>query len=305
MTGVQTCALPISENSTATTTPGGGQGGGGGRMGGGGQGGGGGRMGGGGRGFGGNRGDSVQVRIYNSENGLIRSLRWNADTGFNRMYWGMEERGYRQPGSPKPQPGSPEPGGQQVLPGTYKLILSYAGQSDSTMLTVKDDPRLGNRNEIKIAQRKALDRVRKAGDKLTAAMDRMNEAEEVCNKMVNQLKGLEGKPADSLRKASNALLEDLKKFRESINGKTSDKQGITRSPFEVTVLSQLQNAQQSINAKMLPPGAQEELLIVNAETAVKSFITTINEFFAGKWTDYKKQVEETKLNLFKEYKPIE
>ena len=302
----QTKAAPAAaENSTATTTPGGGQGGGGGRMGGGGQGGGGGRMGGGGRGFGGNRGDSVQVRIYNSENGLIRSLRWNADTGFNRMYWGMEERGYRQPGSPKPQPGSPEPGGQQVLPGTYKLILSYAGQSDSTMLTVKDDPRLGNRNEIKIAQRKALDRVRKAGDKLTAAMDRMNEAEEVCNKMVNQLKGLEGKPADSLRKASNALLEDLKKFREAINGKTSDKQGITRSPFEVTVLSQLQNAQQSINAKMVPPGAQEELLIVNAETAVKSFVTTINEFFAGKWTDYKKQVEETKLNLFKEYKPIE
>ncbi|MGA1379607.1 MAG: WD40/YVTN/BNR-like repeat-containing protein [Chitinophagaceae bacterium] len=298
-TNIKTNTTPTDNVTSLASIPGGGQGMGGGR----GQGGG--RMGGGGRGFGGNRGDSISVRIYNSENGLIRSLRWTADTGFNRVYWGMEEKGYRQPGSPKPQPGSPEPGGFQVLPGTYKVVLTYAGQTDSTSITVKDDPRLGNRNEIKIAQRKAIDRLRKAADKLTLAMDRMNEAEEVCNKIINQVKGLEGKPADSLRKTSNALLEDIKRFREAINGKTSDKQGITRSPFEVTVLSQLQTAQQTINAKMVAPGAQEEQLIVNAENAIKSILTSINEFFAGKWEGYKKQVEETKLNLFKEYKPIE
>ena len=298
-TNIKTNTTPTENVTSLASNPGGGQGMGGGR----GQGGG--RMGGGGRGFGGNRGDSISVRIYNSENGLIRSLRWTADTGFNRVYWGMEEKGYRQPGSPKPQPGSPEPGGFQVLPGTYKVVLTYAGQTDSTSITVKDDPRLGNRNEIKIAQRKAIDRLRKAADKLTLAMDRMNEAEEVCNKIINQVKGLEGKPADSLRKTSNALLEDIKRFREAINGKTSDKQGITRSPFEVTVLSQLQTAQQTINAKMVVPGAQEEQLIVNAENAIRSILTSINEFFAGKWEGYKKQVEETKLNLFKEYKPIE
>ena len=298
-TNIKTNTTPTDNVTSLASIPGGGQGMGGGR----GQGGG--RMGGGGRGFGGNRGDSISVRIYNSENGLIRSLRWTADTGFNRVYWGMEEKGYRQPGSPKPQPGSPEPGGFQVLPGTYKVVLTYAGQTDSTSITVKDDPRLGNRNEIKIAQRKAIDRLRKAADKLTLAMDRMNEAEEVCNKIINQVKGLEGKPADSLRKTSNALLEDIKRFREAINGKTSDKQGITRSPFEVTVLSQLQTAQQTINAKMVVPGAQEEQLIVNAENAIRSILTSINEFFAGKWEGYKKQVEETKLNLFKEYKPIE
>jgi photosystem II stability/assembly factor-like uncharacterized protein len=298
-TNIKTNATSTDNTTSAASNTGGGQGMGGGR----GQGGG--RMGGSGRGYGGNRGDSIAVRIYNSENGLIRSLRWTADTGFNRIYWGMEEKGYRQPGSPKPQPGSPEPGGFQVLPGTYKVVLTYAGQTDSTSITIKDDPRLGNRNEIKIAQRKAMDRLRKMGDKLTLAMDRMNEAEEVCNKIINQVKGLEGKPADSLRKTSNTLLEDIKKFREAINGKTSDKQGITRSPFEVTVLSQLQTAQQTINAKMIAPGAQEEQLIVNAENAIKSILTSINEFFASKWEGYKKQVEETKLNLFKEYKPIE
>jgi hypothetical protein len=275
-------------------------------------GGGGGRgAGGGGRGFsggrgfgGGNRGDSVNVKIFNAERQLIRSLRWNVDTGFNRLYWGMEEKGYRMPGSPKPQPGAQEPGGAQVLPGTYKIVMTYAGQMDSTTIQIKDDPRLGNRNEIKLAQRTALDRIRKAGAKLTEGMDRLTEAEEVCNKIIAQLKGVEGKPADSLRKTSNAILDEIKKIRENINGKTSDKQGITRSPFEVTVMNQWQTAMQSINAKMMAPGAQEAKLIQNAEEAVRTIIGTINTLFTGKWVDYRKQVEETKVNLFKEYSPI-
>ena len=111
---------------------------------------------GGGGGFGGGqgqgsvrRGDSAMVRVFNDKNELIRTVRWNVDSGFNRQYWGMEEKGFRQPGSPKPQPGAPEPGGFQVLPGTYKVVITYARTSDSTYVTVKDDPRLGNRNEIK------------------------------------------------------------------------------------------------------------------------------------------------------------
>ncbi|MER3465502.1 MAG: hypothetical protein C4329_14940, partial [Chitinophagaceae bacterium] len=34
--------------------------------------------------------DSVNVRIYNEKNEVIRNLRWKADTGFNRQWWGME-----------------------------------------------------------------------------------------------------------------------------------------------------------------------------------------------------------------------
>src|SRR6185437_14992466 len=93
------------------------------------------------------RGDSARVRIYNDKNELIRTLRWSVDSGFNRDYWGMDEKGDRQPGSPKPQRDAPEPGGLQVMPGTYKVVITYARASDSTFITVKDDPRLGDRKE--------------------------------------------------------------------------------------------------------------------------------------------------------------
>ena len=270
--------------------------------------GGGGRSGGGRFGQGGtgaSRGDSAMVRIYNANNELIRTLRWNIDSGFNRQYWGMDEKGFRQPGSPKPQPGAAEPGGYQVLPGTYKLVITYARASDSTFVTIKDDPRLGNRNDIKLAQRKMYERLKKNSDKLTEGMDRLTEAEEICTKMQSQLKGVEGKDADSLRKATTKITDEIKLIRESISGKTSDKQGITRNPFEVTTMTQLQSAQQSIGSKMVIPGQQEETMIANAEIALADAVKKINAFFDGKWKDYRQQVEGTKVNLFKDYKPIE
>lgn len=253
----------------------------------------------------GRRTDTAMVRIYNSNNELIRTLNWAVDSGFNKMYWGMEEKGFRQPGSTKPLPGAQEPGGQQVLPGTYKLVMTYARNSDSTFITIKDDPRLGNRNDIKLAQRKMSDRLKKSGDKLTTGMDQLTESEEVLTKMLSQLKGLEGKEIDSLRKSTTKMQDEIKGIRELINGKTSDKQGISRSPFEITVMTALQTAQQSINSKMVEPGPQVEILVGNAEKAVREILEKINFFYSSKWAAYHQKVEGTKVNLFKEYKVIE
>lgn len=253
----------------------------------------------------GKKGDSASVRIYNDKNELIRRLKWAVDSGFNRQYWGMEERGFRQPGSPKPKPDAQEPGGLPVLPGVYKIVISYGGAGDSTLVTVKDDPRLGDRTSIRVAQRAQYDRLRKSVDKLTEGMDRLTEADEVCGKVHNELTGLEGKEVDSVRKMTTRMQDSIKSIREFISGKSSDRQGLARSPFDVTVLSQVREAQQSIGSKMVAPGAQEEAMVVNAEAAVAEAMQKINAFFDGKWKDYRSLVETAKLNIFKDYKPIQ
>jgi photosystem II stability/assembly factor-like uncharacterized protein len=256
------------------------------------------------RGGGSGSSDSAVVKIFNSNNELIRTLRWAVDSGFNKMYWGMEEKGFRQPGSAKPLPGSPEPGGFAVLPGTYKLVMTFAGSSDSAFITVKDDPRLGNRNDIKLAQREMYSRLRKSADKLTTGTDQLTESEEMLTKMLSQLKGMEGKEIDSLRKATTKMQDEIKSIRELISGKTSTAQGITRSP-ELTVMTTLQTAQQSIGSKMVVPGPQVETLVENAEKAVKDVLDKINNFYSGSWSKYRSLAETTPVKLFKDYKVIE
>jgi hypothetical protein len=101
------------------------------------------------------------------------------------------------------------------------------------------------------------------------------------------------------------MTDEIKLIREDISGKSSDLQGIARSPFQVTVMTQMQLAQQNIGGKMAAPGRQEETLVSNAEKAVSAVIEKINSFFDGKWKDYRNLVERTKVNLFKDYKPIQ
>ena len=249
--------------------------------------------------------DSAAVKIYNEKNELIRTLRWKVDSGFNREYWGMEEKGFRRPGSPKPKPNAEEPGGMEVLPGIYKVVIAYAGAADSTQITVKDDPRLGNRNDIKLAQKALYDRLQKAADRLTLGMDRLSESDEVCTKIQTQLKDIEGKDADSLRKLTTKIQDTIKSIQDFIKGKKSDKQGLAESPFEVTTMSQLREADNAIGSKMVMPGQQEETMVANAEKAIAVAIAKINAFTQGKWADYRHFVEGTKVDLFKDYKPIQ
>jgi hypothetical protein len=250
------------------------------------------------------RADSVLVKIFNDKNELIRNLKWKADTGMNRQWWGMEERGYRSPGSPRPRPGAPEPGGLQVFPGTYRVVMTLGKDSDSTYVAVKDDPRLKKTEDVKIAQRKMLERLRNSSNRLTTALDRLTESEETLTKMQTQLAGLEGKEVDSLRKATTATRDSIKVIREFISGKTSDKQGITR--FQgITVMATMQTAQQYITGKSLAPAAQEEALVKNAEDMITQAVQKVNAFYNTRWKAYRQLVEATKIGLFKDYTPID
>ena len=101
------------------------------------------------------------------------------------------------------------------------------------------------------------------------------------------------------------MQDEIKSLREFIDGKTSDRQGLSRNPFDVTVMSQFREAQQSIGSKMVVPGEQEATMVSNAEKAIATALQKINAFIDGKWAAYRNLVEGTKVDLFKDYKPIQ
>jgi photosystem II stability/assembly factor-like uncharacterized protein len=248
--------------------------------------------------------DSVSVKIYDLKNELIRTLKWKADTGFNRNNWTLEKKGIRMPGSPRQRGRSAEPGGRPVIPGIYKLVVSLDKTSDSVMVTVKPDPRLGDRTAIVVAQDSLYNRLQKTSDKLTTGLDRLTEIEEAARKMEGQLKDVVGKPADSLRKATKVLQDSVKVIREMISGKKLERQGYGR-PQEVTILNYLMTANGAIGAKPIVPGAQEVALVAIAEDKVNLAVSRINAFIENSWKNYKQLAENTKLDLFKNYAPIQ
>jgi uncharacterized protein YifE (UPF0438 family) len=249
--------------------------------------------------------DSVVVKIYNDKNEVIRNLRWAADSGFNRSYWGMEEKGYRTPGAGGGRRmggsgggrGGAEPGGQQALPGTYKVVLAYKGISDSTMITLLDDPRLGNRNNIKVAQAALRAELKKSGDQLIEAMDLLTEADEASKKVETYIKEMKGATVDSLKKSTKKLQDEIKVLREFINGTTQTKQGYGQVP-QITVMNQYQQASSAISSKAIEPGAQEKMLVERAAGLINEAVKKANAFKEGSWKKYMEQVGATKMDPF-------
>ncbi len=249
--------------------------------------------------------DSVVVKVYNDKNEVIRNLRWAADSGFNRSYWGMEEKGYRTPGGGGGRRmggggggrGGAEPGGQQALPGTYKVVLSYKGTSDSTMITLLDDPRLGNRNNIKLAQAALRAELKKSGDQLIEAMDLLTEADDASKKVETYIKDMKGATVDSLKKSTKKLQDEIKVLREFINGTTQTKQGYGQVP-QITVMNQYQQASSAISSKAIEPGAQEKMLVERAAGLINDAVKKANAFKEGSWKKYMEQVAATKMDPF-------
>lgn len=251
-----------------------------------------------------NKIDSATVKIYSDANELIRTFKTKADTGFNRIYWDYSKKGIRQPGSLNPKPNSPEPTGNDVYPGTYKIVLSLDKEADSTMVVVKPDPRFNSPKNIYEAKEKFTERVDKVGAKLTEAVDRITDAEEVIKKIETQLKDIESKEADTLRKTSKVITDSIKTIRNFIFGKTDERQGITRFN-QNTVMRRYNLARLAPYQKLAAPGVNDENKLKIADEAVNETVQKVNAFFETQWKNYRKLVEATQVKLFKEYSPIQ
>ncbi len=248
--------------------------------------------------------DSATVKIYSQKNDLIRTFKIKVDSGFNRNSWGFEMKGIRQPGSPKPKSNLPEPRGMTVYPGTYKLVMSVGKEMDSTMILVNNDPNAPESKEIYDAKMQMMSRLDKSTMRLTEITDRLADAEETIVKIDAQLKNVEGKEADSLRKAGKIMTDSIKSIRNFIFGIPQEKQG-TGSPYQVTVNGKLGDARGEVMNKTKIPDQQEMRMANEAEGLVNEAVQKTNIFFNTKWSDYQKLVSNTPMKLFKEYKPIE
>lgn len=248
--------------------------------------------------------DSATIKIYNPDNELIRTMKIKPDSGFNRSYWGFEMKGMRQPGSVKPRPGSPEPGGLAVYPGVYKLVMSMGKESDSTTIVVNADPNVPNDKAVYDAKMVMLKRIEKSTARVVEITDRLSDAEETIAKVEAQLKNMEGKEADSLRKVGKAMTDSIKNIRNFIFGKTQEKQGFD-GHYQLTVMGKLGEARGEITGKTKIPDQQEIRITQEMEGLVNDAVKKTNEFFNGKWKVYQQQAETTPMQIFKEYKPVD
>lgn len=244
--------------------------------------------------------DSATIRIYDASNALIRTRKVKVNPGYNRTYWNYEVTGYRSPGSAKPKAGDPEPayGNFRAMDGTYKVVVEWNKQLDSTMLTVKLDPQMRVDKSIIAAQKQMLKRVQVQNDRLVALTDELTDADEAIAKVEAILKQVEGKEADSLRKQAKVMSDSVKALRHYILGKPMDKQGYGR-PYQVTASGAVGQVRSELFNRSKMPDVVEEDLLKYATGLVDDAERRVARFRTEEWKRFQEQVKNTPVSIFK------
>ena len=224
------------------------------------------------------------------------------------MSWGLNEKTERQPSRERPREGQGQGGfggfgGTTVVPGTYKLRMTFGGQKDSVMVQVKADPRIDAPVSV-LEARYALGKDLQNLTKLTsAATERLRESKELADDLEKRMK-------DTKRTDLKEALDKTKAIKDSINtvfdyilGKEDKRQGIIRSP-DPSRYSFVQTAQQYVSRSREPINETDRRVVKQAEDKAIEVMNRVNRFYSTTWPEYKTMMEKVILSPFKNYEPL-
>ncbi len=249
--------------------------------------------------------DSLVMEVFNSSNELIRTVKRKApeDMGLNRTRWTLNEKGVRFPSRQKTRPNAPEPGGVTVLPGTYKVRLSYGDQKDSTMVEVGFDPRYDLDNSLHKQRYDALKEVESVIALARKATERLVESRGIVDEYGKMLKEKKGDEWKELKDKNKAAKDSINALIDLVIGKEDKRQGIT-SRENPTNISFTFRARSYIGRTLDPIGDTERRVMQQARDMITPVIDKINAFYANEWPQYREAMENANLSPFKDYEPL-
>ena len=242
--------------------------------------------------------DSLQLQLFDGER-LIRTLKQKApkESGMHTWNWNMDEKGVKWP-SKKISESKREPSGVQVMPGTYRAVLSYGDQNSETVIEVQSDPRI----PYNVAARRDVYDTLKEFEhqqEITAnAVKQLVESKKIVSEFSDKLSKKD-------KKLNKEALKNCKKINKKIDtilalyfGKDDKRQGITSDPV-VSVTERIGTALYYTSTRQHGITDTERNLIEQAKTAIDSALKTTNSFFEDEWLTFQTEMEAKDLSPFK------
>lgn len=247
--------------------------------------------------------DSVKVEIFDMNNELIRTLKVKADTGINRIYWGLDAKGVR---FPRLQTrggggGNQEPGGFPILPGTYKVRMSFRNSKDSTSVRVLHDPRYPENRAALEAHVSALKKLGPPIALTTEALTRLKEAKETLGKIEGMIPKNDSSAGKELKKLGGSLRDSIDKLiyllvpPEDLKGIYDDSHYLISQIFES--LNYLQPYDMPLNAT-------QTYSLEQLNTRLEAYIARVNAFFDKDWKAYREKAAAVPMSPFKDYEAL-
>ncbi len=234
--------------------------------------------------------DTLFLEIYKGDE-LIRTLRETSikEQGVFRMYWGMDEKGPDRP-SRRIRNSDREPSGKEVLPGTYQLMLKYAGEEHTAEIEVEADPRIQPDLEGLKTVYEAAGQIEHFTQLAADMVKALVERKDLANQYSQQFKEVDQEHFESAIDSSKAIIKEIDGLVDLFLGKEDDRQGIVRSPKE-TIMSRIGKATSYIRSRPNGVTETEKMLMDQARTYLEDGMQQVNEFLMNEWKTYQTEME--------------
>lgn len=245
-------------------------------------------------------GDKIKLEIFDNSNKLVRTLSPKFEKGFNRVFWQFERKGVRMPGGGRGfmdasrLTENEEPAGPSVLPGEYKIKITYQKTADSANVKVFSDPRLNIKLENLTERDNMYKELVPKIEAVTKITERLNAADKTIAVIDEKMKDKTDKSFMELKKLSKSIKDSVKVLNELIT--SSRGQGLVNDENKLSV--KLRRAYGAVTGYWDKPGESEKVSLMMFDSAYKTVMDRINNFFQKNWTEFRKSVEDVKISLF-------
>lgn len=249
--------------------------------------------------------DSITLEVFNARNEKIRTIKQKApeNNGVNRLTWAMNEKGVRGPSRVKPRAQATEPSGAQVLPGTYKVRLTYGNQKDSTLVVVKSDPRFNTPESVIAARYNMIKDLQKLTSVTATAMDQLRESKEIVDEFEKRMKEAKRDDLKDALTQTKVVKDSINSIMDFIVGKEDKRQGIIRQPTP-TPTSFIFTAQRYIASSQDPVSDTDSRVFKQAQSEIAKVVERVNKFYQTTWMPYQTNMEKISISPFKKYEPL-
>ena len=248
--------------------------------------------------------DEKKVTIYvtNLKGDTIRTLKESViDTGLNQINWYLEQKTVNFP-SREASKNEDEQGGLSVLPGQYKLYVTYLKSKDSTLVNVLQDPRMTyvSINDLS-ARETAVRDFSKVVKRASEGMDKVREMRKVVKLVEAQFVNVPDSLKKDVLKIGKNLQDSLDVIEFAYFG-AKDLKGINRNSDDLQ--SKLYGAAGFVSGGNSKPSINGLIPIQVVIGETDKIIGRINKLLNTQFVDYQQKAEAIKYSLFKKIEPV-
>ena len=248
--------------------------------------------------------EKIKFQVIDVQTGdTIRTFTQQPKWGMNRTSWNLRRDGVEMPSRRERKEDADPPTGMAVVPGTYRIIMTYGTHTDETVVTVQADPRESYSGSARYAQRDDLNQqLEDEVTGVTTAFNRLQEARKSITRVEGVMANAPKAVKDTLTKETKALLKEIARLEEIVT-EPEDLKGIQRNPTNLQ--SYLYGARNYISQIEGEPNQMAELMLQQFGDKADDFIQQVNTFLSGDLQEFRDEVKAANLSLFGDLDPVE